>query len=326
MGQKTSSLRVSGVAAGCVVTATLVGCTGQVSPSALVQGFTGPQKVVGIGFVQQSPTHEPTLCYPVRTGFEERCWGIPITNWEWEKVGGKYDGTHATESRNYVLIGTWADGKLTLTEDPILEKEYTGPRPEETWGNKPPHDPPCKAAPGAWAQKHFPDWSPTSFWDKYPELGNPGMNPNAPKEVESERVKTLPHVVSAWTRPLDPQTGKVVDEEPKRDSYEVLSVGVAGSTHKARRQLSKIYSGPLCVVNSRVRRDRLNEIPDEIHNFLTANPEFQKYAMPVANVNHAHIELDVMYDDGGLQKTMDKKYGKGLVFVRSTALHPIPAK
>jgi hypothetical protein len=72
--------------------------------------------------VLESTDHGPQLCGAVAESYPPQCGGPDIVGWDWTAVEGE-ESANGTTWGTFYLVGTWADGQLTLTRPP------TGPLP-----------------------------------------------------------------------------------------------------------------------------------------------------------------------------------------------------
>ena len=93
----------------------------------------------------------------------------------------------------------------------------------------------------------------------------------------------------------------------------IVNVRVTGDVAEARQFLRQVWSGGLCVVPGERTEADLRAVQRE----LTDQP-----GMLSAGVDDQHVALEVVHDDGTLQRRLDERYGRGVVVVTS-ALQPV---
>ena len=92
----------------------------------------------------------------------------------------------------------------------------------------------------------------------------------------------------------------------------IINVAVTGDTAAAETTLREFWGGPLCVSSARRTDAELKRVRDE----LIGTPG-------LLSLEHVldHVHLEVIHDDGTLQRELDASYDAGLVVVTS-ALKP----
>jgi len=92
----------------------------------------------------------------------------------------------------------------------------------------------------------------------------------------------------------------------------IINVAVTSDTAAAEAQLREVWGGALCVSSARHTEAELQRVLDVV----TGTPG-------ALGLGHGHdrVDLEVIYDDGSLQRELDDRFEPGLVVVRS-ALRP----
>jgi hypothetical protein len=93
----------------------------------------------------------------------------------------------------------------------------------------------------------------------------------------------------------------------------IINVAVAGDITVAEAKLRETWGGALCVSPARRTEAELLHVLDEV----TRIP-----GMLTAGTGRDRVELQVIYDDGSVQRELDDRFGDGLIVVAS-ALRPI---
>jgi len=122
-----------------------------------------------------------------------------------------------------------------------------------------------------------------------------------------EASERLPGFASTWVDDLG---------DSRQDPQEiVLNVAVTRDLDGAERALRKLWGGSLCVSQAKHTRAELSQIQTELMELAGVLGSGQGM--------QNRVELDVVYDDGTLQRRLDQMYGVGLVQV-SSALRTYP--
>lgn len=276
-----------------------------------------------VGYVLENEDHGPEWCTGAKMVRPPKCSGTPITNWSWDSIDFEESVDGTTWAEDVVLIGTWADGKLTLTQKPVADVDYTGVRPNPLPDAYASPAPGCTAFCQTWAKRYFPTWRTNSFEIAFAASNHPERKPGYTQDG-TPHAPAIPEVVAAWSTPLNPKTGATVDNYADGDNYGVATVSVSGDLESARKKIAKVYSGPLCVVPAQTTYSELKTIHDEIVDVIENEPTLVHYQATSVGLRYGKIHLSVMFDDGTVQEFLDQKYGAGVVEVTSESLRPLP--
>jgi len=232
----------------------------------------------------------------VAESYPPQCGGPVITNWDWRSVTG-HERASGTRWGEYVVIGTFAEGRFTLTKPAVPREEYDGPRPtypEVSLGT------PCPVPDGGW------------------QVLDPAATTEASLEEVARTAEQLPGYAGLW---LDQSINPAVDrvgEDPEAElalndpRKLVVNVRVVGDPAAAEAELRRIWGGALCVTRSKRTEAELRTIQEELG---------QLPWVLSSGVARDRVELQVVHDDGSLQRRLDERYGAGVVQVTS-ALRP----
>ncbi len=120
------------------------------------------------------------------------------------------------------------------------------------------------------------------------------------KERAQAAARKLPSYALSWTDDLG---------DSRRDPQKiVLNVAVTQDLDGAEQTLREVWGGSLCVSQAKHTRAELTSIQiklSKLPGVLSAGQGMNR------------VELDVVYDDGTLQRELDQTYGEGTVHVRS---------
>jgi len=162
-----------------------------------------------VAVVLQAPGKKAELCPGVLTSMPPQCSGPAIRNWRWADVEGSSSFSGVT-SGTYRVVGTYGDGRFTLTEKPTVA---TFP-PAVSVGTTPG----CPEPSGGW-----PTASVT--FAQYQQFVAAAQSPS--------------DFAGLWVHQLGPVAN------PGKDIYTLAYTGDI-ATHEAA--LRAIWPGPLCVV------------------------------------------------------------------------------
>jgi hypothetical protein len=250
-------------------------------------------EVRGWGLVVGREGEPPGLClgavpatYPPRPG------GLKLRGWDWDAVSG-WTQDRGMNWGSYVVTGRWDGRVLTLTRPPVPSEEYDGPLP-------------LAERPDDWLRTPCPE----------PDGGWRPVDPERTSEQTLDDVVRTAHELPGFAGVFIDQSinPDLPDERAANDPARlVLNVRVTGDPAVAERRLREVWGGALCVsrglrTEAEVRRIH-DELPD-VDGFLGSSADFDQ------------VTLDVVYDDGSLQRWYDELYGVGAVEVRS-ALVPL---
>jgi hypothetical protein len=73
--------------------------------------------------VSQQPGDLPLLC----TVYFGDCWGLKVRGWSWDGVKSRSTAGTQLSTEEYVVVGTFANGALTLTQAAVPVSQYDGP-------------------------------------------------------------------------------------------------------------------------------------------------------------------------------------------------------
>lgn len=253
-------------------------------------------ELVGAGTVLESPGAGPHLCLGVvLASLPPQGGGPVITNWDWSVVSG-HTTVSGTTWGAYTVIGTYDGHSFTTTRPP---REYVAPA-TEPGGDLDRLRTPCPEPSGGW------------------RVLDPSRTTEEALSRLSELARGLEGYASMW---LDQSLNPVAqrrDEEAARlmndPAQMIINVAVTGDAAVAEARLREVWGGPLCVSTARHTDEELSRVRDE----LVGTPG-------MLTLGHFldHVDLEVVYDDGSLQREVDARFGEGLVVITSALrLHP----
>lgn len=258
----------------------------------MVQVAAGRTELVGVGMVLEQDAG-PRLCLGVvRQSYPPQCSGLPIAGWDWSAAPAS---TSASGVRwgEYTVIGTFDGSTFTLTRPARVRDDSRRPRPPAL----PDFRTPCPVPPGGW------------------KVIDPAKATQAALDATLAAAESIPGYAGSWLdqsiNPVDPAKAP----EPMNDPTKlVLNVRVVGDVGAAEQRLRQTWGGALCVTTASLTSARLLEIQREL---LARSGEvglLSSGSSPVAN----RVDIEVLFDDGRLQRELDTTYGRGAVLVTST--------
>jgi hypothetical protein len=244
--------------------------------------------------VLEDETDGPRLCLGlVALSLPPQCGGVPIANWDWDKVTGEetageapYQGTWGV----YHVVGTYDGETFTLVEagpeepiEPVGTVEDSKDKPA------------CDMPPGGWVV-------PTRGRTTDEDSGDVGA-----------WAATRPEYVAAWVTYLDPNVGAKFDAGDEGPFPVIFSIVVNDNAPAVEAEARKRWDGPLCVVE----RDVLTE-KEAMAIRAEAEASLEEYGLVFAGSSEGELgeaaEIWVAADPGGAgQAIMDERFGDGVI-------------
>ncbi len=247
-------------------------------------------ELIGTGVVLQEQDRPPVLCLgAVAASLPPQCAGPEISGWDWAAVSGE-ERAGGTTWGDYVVVGSY-DGERFTTRTAEPTATYDGPLP---------------AAPEAPVRT-----TQCSQRDEGRRVVDGSKTTDAALRRTQRVAAGLDGFADAW---LDQSTTQD-ESKPSDPSQAVLNVRVTGDTDAASEKLRQTWGGRLCVSKALRSEEDLVAVRRE----LEQRPDVQTLAS-----GFDQVDLVVVYDDGELQRSLDEKYGVGVVVVTSL-LQPVPA-
>jgi hypothetical protein len=198
----------------------------------------------------------------------------------------------------YVATGTYDGSTFILTEPPIRSEDYDGPRSRRAYEDDDRLATPCPEPPGGWRSV------------------DPGSTNHRTLSRVARAAQHLDGYADLWwdqsVNPAsdDPDADPGAMNDPTRL---VVNVRVVGDVAAAEAELRQIWGGALCVTEATRTEAELRRIQDRV----SGTP-----GMMSASSGRDVVDLDVVFDDGSLQRRFDEEYGAGVVRVHS-AIFPV---
>ena len=234
--------------------------------------------------VLEVAAHGPQLCGAMVDTLPPDCSGPDVIGWSWDEVDGE-ESRNGTTWGDYDVVGTWDDGRLTLTEPPAPPQ-----------GADPPSEPdfttPCPEPDGGWA------------------VVDPATATQAALDAVIDQARRRDDFAGVWY-----DSSEAPYDEPTKL---VLNVRVTGDVDAAEADLRETWGGSLCVSSGGRPLAELRAIQDEIFTDLGST-----VPLVSAGVDETRgvITVEAFIDDG-LQADLDDRYGPGLVEV-TARLQPV---
>ena len=257
------------------------------------------RELVGSGVVLESAEHGPQFCLGVLlTSYPPQGGGPDVVNWDWSTVSG-YESLAGTTWGDYTLTGTYDGDTFTMTRPPVPGTPGDAGREESASSDQ--FATPCPEPPGGW------------------RVVDPSRATYEAMERTFAAARRLEGYAGSWMdQSINPASrGSTEDDELLMNDPTrlIINVTVTGDTTTAAAKLRQTWGGALCVSPARHTEAELLHVLDQV---LTTP------GMLTAGTGRDRVEVEVIYDDGSLQRELDERFGDGLVVVAS-ALKPIDA-
>ncbi|WP_140011743.1 hypothetical protein [Nocardioides plantarum] len=227
-----------------------------------------------------------------------QCGGPRLPGWSWSEHTGDFENVSGTRWGEFVVTGTFDGTDMTPTEvvaatdwdDPgtstSTSRDFASPCPEPEGGWRP-IDPATTTERTQQQAVRVAEALPTygELWIDQsinPASDNPSMGP------EDEELMNDPLLL-------------------------VLNVRVTDDVAQAEAAIREVWGGALCVSEARFTDRELGRIQDAVNDLP---------GMTYSSVGDDRVEVGVIYDEGSLQASVDRQFGKGAVVVDS-ALRPV---
>jgi hypothetical protein len=247
----------------------------------------------GNGTVLEDAEHGPELCLGgVLLSLPPQCSGVPLANWSWDTVEGAQSGSGTTWGEFHV-VGTYADGVLTVTEAGPAEPEDLG-----AYGTVRSFATSCPEPTGGW---------PTAV---------PGVAMEEDFSAGASIAEARPDFVALWVDYAGDLSGEEVDQAMIDGTpvAKIMNVVVTGDVAETEAAIRKAWTGPLCVVQHEGRTQKeLQAIRAEAERFVQEELGLVTTWSQEGDVGLA-AEVGVVIDVGGAgQAALDERYGPGMV-------------
>jgi hypothetical protein len=281
---------------------TVAACGDQTARTTTDEPARNPdQHYTATALVLENPEHGPQLCLGgVDDSYPPQCGGPDISNWNWDDVEATSEG--GTTWGDYSVVGTYDGTSFTLTEPP-----------------EPAGDGALSAEPGP-VESSTPCEEPSGGW----QVVDPDLATDAAMNSAIEYAYRQPDHAGIWMdQSINPALSG--DSELSAEDIEgaandptklILNFSFTGDIDRHEREIRAIWGGPLCVSVAERTEAELMDIQMALHNEL---PEILGSGIDSMT---GTLYVDVILDDGTMQRSLDDRYGEGVVRVHS-ALEPV---
>jgi hypothetical protein len=261
--------------------------------------MSADRELVGFGVVLESAEHGPEFCLGMLHMSDPPQGGGPaVVNWDWSTVSD-YESVAGTTWGGYTLTGTYDGDTFTMTRPPVPSRlGHGGPAVRS------PYDlfaTPCPEPPGGW------------------RVVDPARTTDEAMEETFTRARSLEGYAGSWVdQSINPASRSTAEDDDllmNDPTQLIINVTVTGDTRAAEAILREIWGGAMCVSRARHTEARLRYVLDEVRT----TP-----GLLTAGTARDCVEVEVVYDDGSLQRELDDRFGAGTVVVTS-ALKPVDA-
>jgi hypothetical protein len=271
--------------AACARDSTFVSLSGEQTPVA-----SGPYSATTT--VLESPDHGPQLCLGgVELSYPPQCGGPDVVGWDWGAAGDE-ESANGTIWGTYAVVGTWDGQRFTVTEPPQPPSIERGPTLDLST--------PCPPPPGGWT------------------VVNPATATSEGESTALRYARLQPDFAGAWVdQSINPAShDEPVDETAMNDPTRlVLNLRFTGDLERHEGAVRAVWGGPLCVTAAERPLSELLAVQDELHDELGALSSSVDEVRGVVGVT-------VVVADKHLQRTLDERYGEGVVELTG-ALEPL---
>ncbi|UNK72449.1 hypothetical protein [Microbacterium sp. H1-D42] len=239
----------------------------------------------------------------VLESYPPQCSGAKLVDWDWTDWTGAYEEAGDVRWGSFTLTGTYDPEAYTFTvaeataSDPADLPEQNVGAPDAMFAT------PCAEPDGGW------------------RVLDPARTTDDTMNLAFERAAQLNGYAASWvdrSRVPDPGPDATPQEQLEMTSpfpdLTVINVKLVGDVAAAEAALSQIWGGMLCVTAAERTEAELQSIADELIAEMTPSGAISGVGV---DGMAGTVGLQVVYDDGALQKRMDDEYGAGLVVVTS---------
>ena len=213
-------------------------------------------------------------------------------NWDWSAVSG-YQSLAGTIWGAYTLTGTYDGSEFTMTRPPVHDEHIEVPAAQATPDQ---FATPCPEPAGGWRVVDASRATEDSM------------------EQTFQAARRLEGYAGSWMdQSINPASRSRADDEDDEDAWKmndptqlIINIMVTGDTTVAEAELREIWGGALCVSRARHSKTELLHVLDEV---------LETPGLLSAGARRDHVELQVIYDDGSLQRELDDRFGAELVVV-----------
>ena len=237
--------------------------------------------------VLESRDHGPQLCLGgVQESLPPQCGGPDIVGWDWGDVDDEESVSGVTWGE-YSVTGTWDGERLTLTEKPAPPVRHDGPTKDFST--------PCDPPEGGWQ----PSDPATTTYDT--------------QDAAINYAQAQPEFGGAWIDQLSPGSDSDRPEEGANDpSSIVLNLRFTDELERHEAEVRRRWGGALCVTAADHPLSELRAIQTEV------GTEMEGVLFSSVDEVNGIVEVGVVIATQEMQRSLDDKYGEGLVKLSGT--------
>lgn len=236
------------------------------------------------GTVLESDEHGPELCFGIAESNPPQCGGIPITNWDWDRVGSA-ERNERTIWGEYELVGTFDGSSFRVVE--ARPTKLPDASPEDDFFKTP-----CPEPPGGWRP----------------------VDATRLREKHLSEAMTLAHSSPDFAGEWIDYIGEPPYVEPVVKDHIIWNVAFTGDLAKHERELREKWGGALCVIKHERTERELNRIQDELVDGGAEDLGLWLFGAAVSTQENV-VFINVAVSDGRTQEQLDARYGEGAVRV-----------
>jgi hypothetical protein len=266
------------------------------SPNATASAPITPQPAADqryetTAIVLQSRESPAMLCLgAIAQSLPPQCGTLPIPNWDWDRVDGERRLNGVIWGDLHV-VGTYDGESFTVLQ--------VGPPQPEPSDSGDAIEIPCPEPGGGWA------------------ASDPSRTGDADEQAALHYTDAQPDSAGMWVKHTEPNPSDL-NHGP---NDVVLNAAFTGNIERHRQELSRLWGGPLCVVQYERTEAELHHIQKEL---TEQGPGEFGFTLLFASTDivHNRVEIGVVVADEATRAAVDARYGEGVVLL-VPALQPV---
>lgn len=282
--------RTSVTASVVALAALTASACGDQAPTTSTEPVGHEQLYTATAPVLETPDGPPYLCLGAMTSSlpPTSCGGAEITNWSWDEVDDA-ESMGGTTWGTYTVVGTYDGEQFTLAEPPAPPAD-----PNVPGGDAPTFPTPCEEPAGGWAvvdhanTTHEAMAAAISYAEAQPDHAGTWVDQSINPTFGGD----------------DPADAEAAANDP---TQLVLNFRFTGDIERHQQAIRDIWGGALCVSLAEHTQAELQAIQNELHG------EYPGVLMSGFDPVTGMVDVQVVFDDGGLQREVDERYGPGVV-------------
>ena len=238
----------------------------------------------------------------VLESYPPQCGGPEVIGWDWSDWDGTYEQVGTVRWGEYTLTGTYDAGEFAFT-----------PQTVHPWDSEQAN----RVDGGAGLLLDTPCAPPEGGW----RVHDAARTTEQTMQQTFELAQQMPGYTVSWVdRSLVPTAGaeatleEQLAETAPYPELTIVNVKIVGDVEDAAEKLRAIWGGMLCVSEGEHTEAELQAIGQELQTMLmSATSRGVLGISPDGMAGTVYVQ--VIHDDGSLQRELDAKYGAGLVHV-----------